>query len=284
VRVRWGRKLVGGVALGCAVAGSTAVPAAGTPRPVGVPLAVAASPAQFPDDGLGTTGLTTYVVDPANRVIHVSVDLTATNLVPGGRTTYTYFDAVAVFTLAEAVNVVAVDASGRNLGVGVEPIDGTETYAFIRVDLANQLTYQETHTIRVTYDLPDQGPRALGITRVNPAYAAVVPIPVGDPGFATVRVNVPKSLSVEVLIDALGAALAHHAEAIGAADRALADELGDDQPHRDARDAARAEVRGAFLTRSFHFDLLKRIEFSRDHLPPPRLPPRRPRRGDAGHA
>ncbi len=55
----------------------------------------------------------------------------------------------------------------------------------------------------------------------------------------------PKSLSVEGLIDALGAALAHHAEAIGAADRALADELGDDQPYRDARDAARAEVRGA---------------------------------------
>jgi len=50
---------------------------------------------------------------------------------------------------------------------------------------------------------------------------------------------------VEMLIDALGATLAHHAKAIGAADRALADDLGDNQPYRDARDAARAEVRGA---------------------------------------
>jgi hypothetical protein len=55
----------------------------------------------------------------------------------------------------------------------------------------------------------------------------------------------PKQLSVEMFIDALGKVLSAHAAAIGAADRALADELGDDQPYRDARDAARAEVRGA---------------------------------------
>jgi hypothetical protein len=55
----------------------------------------------------------------------------------------------------------------------------------------------------------------------------------------------PKHLTVEVLIDALGKVLTAHAAAIGAADRALADELGDDQPHRDARDAGRAEVRAA---------------------------------------
>ena len=54
----------------------------------------------------------------------------------------------------------------------------------------------------------------------------------------------PKNLTVATVIDALGKVLAAQAEAIGAADRALADELGDDQPYRDARDAARAEVRG----------------------------------------
>ncbi|MEP7126359.1 MAG: hypothetical protein ABJE95_35835 [Byssovorax sp.] len=55
----------------------------------------------------------------------------------------------------------------------------------------------------------------------------------------------PKHLTVALFIDALGKVLATHADAIGAADRALADELGDDQPYRDARDAARAEVRAA---------------------------------------
>ena len=55
----------------------------------------------------------------------------------------------------------------------------------------------------------------------------------------------PKHLTVAIFIDALGKVLAAHADAIGAADRALADELGDDQPDRDARDAARAEVRAA---------------------------------------
>jgi hypothetical protein len=52
----------------------------------------------------------------------------------------------------------------------------------------------------------------------------------------------PKHLTVASFIDALGKVLATHADAIGAADRALADELGDDQPYRDARDAARAAL------------------------------------------
>ena len=55
----------------------------------------------------------------------------------------------------------------------------------------------------------------------------------------------PKHLTVELVIAALGKVLGARADAMGAADRALADELGDDQPYRDARDAARAGVRGA---------------------------------------
>jgi len=57
----------------------------------------------------------------------------------------------------------------------------------------------------------------------------------------------PKNLTVELFIDALGKVLAAHTEAMGAADRALADELGDDQPYREARDAARAAVREALI-------------------------------------
>ena len=55
----------------------------------------------------------------------------------------------------------------------------------------------------------------------------------------------PSHLTVAQVLAALGQALTTHTEAIGAADRALADELGDDQPYRDARGAARAAVRGA---------------------------------------
>jgi hypothetical protein len=187
------------VALGAAVVVAATVPAAGAAGRRGVALAVAATPAQFADDGLGTTGSTTYAVDAANRVIHVSIDLTATNLEPNGATTYTYFDAIGVFTLAEATNVVATDAGGRTLGASVEPIDGTDAYAVIRVDLANQLTYQETHTIRVTFDLVDQGPRSPRYTRVNPAFVSVLPIPFGDAGAADIRVVVPDSLEVEVI-------------------------------------------------------------------------------------
>lgn len=187
------------MALGVALLGGVSGTAGAVIPRHGVAVTSAATPAQVADDGLGTTGTTTYVVDPANRVIHVSVDLTATNLVPGGATTYTYFDALGVFTLAEATNVVATDSAGRTLGTGLEPIEGTEAFAFIRVDLANQLTFQETHTIRVTYDLADQGPRSTRYTRVNPAFASILPVPFGDPGEANIRVLVPDALDVEVI-------------------------------------------------------------------------------------
>jgi hypothetical protein len=59
----------------------------------------------------------------------------------------------------------------------------------------------------------------------------------------------PKHLTVAIFSDAQGKVLATHADAIGAADRALADELGDDQPYRNARDAARAEARAALPDR-----------------------------------
>jgi hypothetical protein len=178
---------------------AVAAPADGAAGRRGVPLAVAATPAQFADDGLGTTGSTTYAVDATNRVIRVSIDLTATNLEPNGATTYTYFDAIGVFSLAEATNVAATDAGGRTLGTSVEPIDGTDVYAAIRIDLANQLTFQETHTIRLTFDLPDQGPRSPRYTRVNPAFASIIPIPFGDAGAADLRVVVPDTLEVEVI-------------------------------------------------------------------------------------
>jgi hypothetical protein len=191
--------MVGGVALGAALVVGATAPASGASARRGVALAVAATPAQFADDGLGTTGSTVYVVDTANRAIHVSIDLTATNLEPNGATTYTYFDAIGVFTLAEATNLVATDGGGRNLGATVEPLEGTDAYAAIRIDLADQLTYQETHTIRVTFDLADQGPRSPRYTRVNPAFASVLPIPFGDAGAADLRVVVPDSLEVEVI-------------------------------------------------------------------------------------
>lgn len=57
----------------------------------------------------------------------------------------------------------------------------------------------------------------------------------------------PSHLTVAQVIEALGRTLAARTEAMGTADRALADELGDDQPYRDARDTARAAVRGALI-------------------------------------
>ena len=199
VQEQLGAAVLGAALAVAAVLGSSSA-AAGAVPPHGV-RAVLVAPGQFADDGLGTTGSTTYVVDPAAGVIHVTVDLTATNLVPPDSRGYTYFDAIGVFTLGEATNLAAVDDGGRNLGAELEPVDDADSDAFgvIRIDLANQLLFQETHTIHLSYDLPDQGPRSTRYTRVNAAFAAVLPIPFGDPGSADIRVIVPDSLDVEVI-------------------------------------------------------------------------------------
>jgi hypothetical protein len=157
--------------------------------------------AQDPDDGLATTGRSTYVVDVAARAIHVAVDLSATNTVPDTARGFTYFASIGVVTLAEVVDVVATTADGAPLSVEVEPIDGNDLVAVVRIDLPERLRYQDTQRIHLTYDLPDQGPRASRITRVNPAFVAVIPLPFGDPGAADVTVLVPDGFGVELSDD-----------------------------------------------------------------------------------
>lgn len=188
---------------GVLLAGSSivvgAAPATAAPATT---VAAPTAPTQFADDGLGLEGTSTYTVDPPGGAIHVAVDMLATNLVPPSHgyyvISYAYFAQIGVPVLAEATNLAAATADGTPLTVTIEA-EPESPVSFAVIDLADNLEYQETHQLRLTYELPDQGPRAPGITRVNPAYTAVVPLPVGDPGHAAVRVVVPEDMVVEQL-------------------------------------------------------------------------------------
>ncbi|MDQ3293743.1 MAG: hypothetical protein M3527_04745, partial [Actinomycetota bacterium] len=160
------------------------------------------SGAQEPGDELRFEATSTYTVDPVASVIHVAVDVALTNEAAPEYGTSSirnfYWPEVGLPVLAEAANLAAARFDGSPLGVRVEAVDHP-AIAFAVVDLEPDLQYRDTQGFRLTYDLPDQPPRSDRITRANPGYVSVLPLVVGDPGLANVKVVVPDGYEVEVL-------------------------------------------------------------------------------------
>ena len=153
------------------------------------------------EDGMRLETASAYRVDPAAGVVRVTVDVTVTNETPDEVTsTYVsqaYFPRLGILTLAEAGNFVATKDDGTPLGVEIEPLEVPQV-VIAAVDLVPDLYYQDTQRLRVTYDLPNQAPRSERLTRVNAGFAAVVPLPFGDPGLSKVEVSVPGRFEVVV--------------------------------------------------------------------------------------
>ncbi len=157
---------------------------------------------QEPDDKLRFEATSTYTVDPVGSVIHVTVDIALTNEAPTEYGAYSYrtfyWPEIGVPMLAEATNVAAARFDGGPMDVRVETID-YPAIVFAVVDLEPDLQYGETQGFRLSYDLPDQPPRSPRVTRANPGYVSVLPLVVGDPGLANIKVVVPDGYEVDVL-------------------------------------------------------------------------------------
>ena len=134
---------------------------------------------------------TTYVVDPAAGAVHVTIDITATNLKPN-RVTSTqiiryYWDELGFGIHEEAASVRAT-SSGRQLSVTTERDDG---FRALNVRLANRLDYRETQRLRIQFDLPGGEPRSTSPIRVGEAFAAFYAWAWGDPGRANITIVLP---------------------------------------------------------------------------------------------
>ncbi|MEN1973682.1 hypothetical protein [Cellulomonas olei] len=182
---------------------SAAVPvAAARPAP---PAAVAAVPALGPlpaaedrTEGLRVETSATYTVDLAASVVHVEHVATLTHQTPSTGAWYYTFEEYAVPFLPGGTGVTATWDDGTPLAFTLEP--GTDEYLpAVVVALRPVLTYGDTRTLRVTYDLPAQPPRVATYAQVNPAFATFPVVLDGDPGLASARVVVPGVPDVEVV-------------------------------------------------------------------------------------
>ena len=158
---------------------------------------------QEADDGLRFLSGWTFRIDPAAGVVHVSVRLDITNEAPprfgAGFVETSFLPETAIPLLAEATAIAAVrERDGVPLPVRVEPTDLAELSVAI-VDVQPDLQYQDNTVIRITYDLPPQAPRSPTLTRVNEAFAALIPVFFGDPGLTDIDIVVPDGYDVEFI-------------------------------------------------------------------------------------
>ncbi len=166
---------------------------------VGLGLGSAARPttAVAASDRLDIRTVATYTVRPDRGDVSVSVDISATNLVPDRTTSTTitryYFDGLAFGVPKDARSVAATQAGSRLKVTTKAHSDFAEVQATFR----SRLYYKQTARLRMTFLLPGGAPRSDSDTRVNTAFATFYVWAFGDRGDVSVVLPVGFSATVE---------------------------------------------------------------------------------------
>ena len=149
---------------------------------------VGAAPTRAAEEQLREAVSTTYRVDPAKAVVHVTLDITATNLKPDTAQRRLYYDTLW-FDLQQGARAASATSGSRTLGLtSVARDDFTE----VTIGIPN-LYHDQTRKIRLTFDLPGAQPRSANPIRVGRAHAEFSAWAWGDPGRADVRIVLPAS-------------------------------------------------------------------------------------------
>jgi hypothetical protein len=161
----------------------------------GLACLLAITPAARADDGLETAGASRYVVDAKRETVRARVTLTLRNTTPSRSTAsgvvFYYYDNYVVPVPAGAKNLEARSA-GRELDVSLKRTDDPST-RLARISFP-RLTYRESRSIVISFEVPGAGPRAEDGTRVGPGYATFAVYGLGDTGRNTVEVVAPTSM------------------------------------------------------------------------------------------
>ena len=159
---------------------------------------VGASPALAADDALSLVSTSTYALVPAKGLVHVTVDVTATNnkpnrvqQTPNGTITTSYFYDSASLVLQPEATGVRASAGKTKLATKVTPNSG---FGILKVSFASDLHFKQSTKLRVDYDLPGGAPRSNSDIRVGSAFATFYAWAFGDRG--DVRIVIPTGFTV----------------------------------------------------------------------------------------
>ena len=156
------------------------------------------------DKGLTVASTYTYTVDPAANVVHVVAEMSFTNTVPntieGNYINKAYFTGFTVPLPVEAINVAATQ-DGQPISVTPDYVEGETAFFIENLDFANNLFYNKTANVALTYDISGHPPRDEAITRVNGSYASFPAYGIADEGKLTVRVVVPAGYVIDTFGD-----------------------------------------------------------------------------------
>ncbi len=156
---------------------------------------VGAAPASAAEDQLRETVITTYRVDPAQGVVHVTLDITVTNLKPDTSTTIFYYNTLGYAVQARARSVKAT-SNGAALNTRSVAKD---VFTEVTIRIPN-LYHNRTRKVRLTYDLPGGEPRSTSPIRVGRAHAEFSAWAWGDPDRADVRIVIPDTFTGDVQV------------------------------------------------------------------------------------
>jgi hypothetical protein len=154
-------------------------------------------------DGLAVTSATTYRLDPEAGVVRARTELGFTNttvdITENGVVKRRFFTAFTFPVPVGATSPAATTADGTALSVSSQPIEGNTSFFTYSVGFAAPLYAGEHLDVVFTYDIAGLAPRSPDPSRVNPAYVAFTAYGVGDPGQASIRVEVPAAYEIDTI-------------------------------------------------------------------------------------
>jgi hypothetical protein len=146
-------------------------------------------------DGFTEKATTTYVVNPEEQRLDVTLDLTFKNTKRPTSTTIYYYNSDYIWLEKDAKNVRGT-SSGATITITKQQTSGQ--YTEYRVRWSPVLFYNKTRTVHITYQIPTGAPRSTSWFRISPAYLDFCVIGTGlDGGSTTIKVPLSYSMSVD---------------------------------------------------------------------------------------
>jgi hypothetical protein len=153
--------------------------------------------ARAAEDGLRIVTDATYDVRPADRLVHVTINATATNTTPDTSAGRTYYTGL---TFALPPGAIHIAAASEGVALPLVVREAAQTFTNVELTYHRQVFYNQRYRYRVTFDLADAGDAPDRDVRVTRSVVAFPVWAFGSSGTtgSSVSVNLPAGYTPSV--------------------------------------------------------------------------------------